>query len=307
MSVSRRPSAVLIVNPNAGRLSKRARDEVVDALRSRFQIEAFATSSRGTGIPIAQDAADSGAKLVIAFGGDGHVNEVANGLAGTHSTLGIVPGGTMNVFARALGVPMDPMLAIDHLLALSDEPAVRVPLGMMDDRYFTFSAGCGFDAEAAARVERYVPSKRRFGEIFFYWSAFRVLTGSYRNRAPTMVLKGPFGSVPVSMAIASNAGPYAYLAGRPVEIAPQVRLDGGLDVFALKTMRIEALPMYAWRVIVSGDMVEHPDVHYEHDLGEFEVESDLPFSRHVDGEPLSPATSARFSIRRDVLRVVAKG
>lgn len=296
---------MLIVNPNAGRLSKRARDEVVDVLRSRFRIEAFATSARGTGIPIAQDAVDSGANLVIAFGGDGHVNEVANGLAGTHAVLGIVPGGTMNVFARALGVPMDPMLAIDHLVELCERPPVQVPLGMMDDRYFTFSAGCGFDAEAAARVERYVPSKRRFGEIFFYWSAFRVLAGSYRRRAPSMTLKGPFGTIPVSMAIASNAGPYAYLAGRPVEIAPRVALDAGLDVFALKTMRIEALPMYAWRVIVSGDLVEHPDVRYEHDQSEFEVVSEVPFSRHVDGEPLAPATSARFRIQRDALRVVA--
>ena len=295
----------MIVNPNAGRLSKRARDEVVDVLRSRFRIEAFATSARGTGIPIAQDAVDSGAKLVIAFGGDGHVNEVANGLAGTHAVLGIVPGGTMNVFARALGVPMDPMLAIEHLLELSERPPAQVPLGMMDDRYFTFSAGCGFDAEAAARVERYVPSKRRFGEVFFYWSAFRVLAGSYRRRAPSMILKGPFGTIPVSMAIASNAGPYAYLAGRPVEIAPRVTLDAGLDVFALKTMRIEALPMYAWRVIVSGDLVEHPDVHYEHDQSEFEVVSEMTFSRHVDGEPLPPATSARFRIKRDALRVVA--
>ena len=306
MAVSSKPSAVLIVNPNAGRLSQGARDEVVDALRQRFRIEAFATSSRGTGIPLAQEAADSGADLVIAFGGDGHINEVANGLAGTHSSLGIVPGGTMNVFARALGVPMDPMHAIEQLLDLVEEPPVQVPLGMMDDRYFTFSAGCGFDAEAAARVERYVPSKRRFGEVFFFWSAFRVLAGSYRHRAPSMVIKGSFGTIPVSMAIASNAGPYAYLASRPIKIAPLVDLKRGLDVFALKSMRIEALPAYAWRIAVTGDMIEHPDVHYEHDQAEFEVESEQPFSRHVDGEPLAPATSAHFSIRHDALRVKAK-
>ena len=306
MAVSSKPSAVLIVNPNAGRLSQGARDEVVDALRRRFRIEAFATSSRGTGIPIAQEAADSGASLVIAFGGDGHINEVANGLAGTHSSLGIVPGGTMNVFARALGIPMDPMRAIEHLLDIVDDPPVQVPLGMMDERYFTFSAGCGFDAEAAARVERYVPSKRRFGEVFFFWSAFRVLAGSYRHRAPSMVIKGAFGTVPVSMAIASNAGPYAYLANRPIKIAPLVELKRGLDVFALKSMRIEALPAYAWRIAVTGDMIEHPDVHYEHDQAEFEVESEQPFSRHVDGEPLAPATSAHFRIHHDALRVKAK-
>jgi diacylglycerol kinase family enzyme len=175
----------------------------------------------------------------------------------------------------------------------------------VDDRYFTFSAGCGFDAEAAERVERYVPAKRRLGELFFYWSAFRVLTGSYRHREPSMTVRGSFGEERVSMMIASNAGPYAYLFGRPIEIAPRVLLDGGLDLFALKTMRIEALPLYAWRCVVSGDLVDHPDVLYATDLDAFELSADEPFPRHVDGEPLSPARTARFETAREILKVKA--
>src|SRR5918996_6435164 len=238
MDSSRLP-AVLIVNPNAGRLSERQRADVIAALGSRYRLEVVSTTARNTGIRIAADAAAAGESLVIAFGGDGHVNEVANGVAGTGSTLAIVPGGPMNVFARALDIPMDPFAAIDFIAHhVSSEPRL-VPLGQMDDRYFTFSAGCGFDAEAAERVERYVPAKRRFGEAFFYWSAFRVLAGSYRHRAPSMTVRGPFGEERVTMMIASNAGPYAYLLGRPIEIAPRVSLAGGLDLFALKTMRIE--------------------------------------------------------------------
>jgi diacylglycerol kinase family enzyme len=303
MASRQRPSAVLIVNPNAGRITERSRAEVVDALRARFRIEAFATTARDTGIRIAADAAAAGARLVIAFGGDGHVNEVVNGVAGTASTLGIVPGGTMNAFARALGVPLNPFEAIDHLWDHVDEPPRTVPLGRMDDRYFTFSAGCGFDAEAAERVNRYVPTKRRFGEVFFYWSAFRVLTGTYRHRSPSMTLKGEFGEVPVAMAIACNAGPYAYLAGRAVEVAPDVSLEGALDVFALKSMRLELLPEYVWRVLAAGNIVEHKDAFYRSDLDKFELVSERPFHRHVDGEPLPPARSARFSIARAALRV----
>src|SRR5687767_12336388 len=108
-----RPHAVLIVNPNAGRISERTRQDVVQELRARFDIEAHATTARETGIALAQRAADEGAQLVIAFGGDGHVNEVANGLAGTDATLAVIPGGTMNVFARALGLPLDAKEAID--------------------------------------------------------------------------------------------------------------------------------------------------------------------------------------------------
>jgi diacylglycerol kinase family enzyme len=302
---SERPSAVLVVNPNAGRLGDAERSHVVRALRARFDLDVYATTARDTGIGLAADAAAAGAPLVIAFGGDGHVNEVANGVAGTRSTLGIIPGGTMNVFARALGIPLDPLAAIEHLLmALGSEPRT-VPLGKMDGRYFTFSAGCGFDAEAAERVERYVPSKRRFGELYFYWSAFRVLAGSYRRRQPTMLLRGDFGEVPVSMAIASNAGPYAYLAGMPINLAPEVSLTGGIDVFAMKTMRVEALPQYAWRSLVSKDFVGHPDCFYRSDQAEFEVVSDAPFARHVDGEPLSQVHAAHFSVAPGALKVQA--
>jgi len=300
-----KPPAVLIVNPNAGRVARTERDEVIAALRSRFDIDAYATTARDTGIALAADAADAGARLVIAYGGDGHVNEVANGLAGTSSVLGLVPGGTMDVFARALGIPLDPHAAVQHLWEKRDAQPRAVPLGLMDDRYFTFSAGCGFDAEAAERVERYVPAKRRFGQLFFYWSAFRVLAGTYRHRAPSMKIKGPFGEVDASMTIASNAGPYAYIGQRPIEIAPEVHLDRGIDVFALRSMRIEALPVYAWRCLVSGDLVHHRDVFYENDLDWFEVRSDEAFSRHVDGEPLTPARSARFSVARDALKVIA--
>ena len=304
-STSSRPPAVLIVNPNAGRISERTREDVVAALRSRFRLEAYATTARDTGITLAADAAEAGTELVIAYGGDGHVNEVANGVAGTGSTLGIVPGGTMDVFARALGIPLDPFTAVDHLRdSFGGEPRT-VPLGRMDERYFTFSAGCGFDAEAAERVERYVPAKRRFGELFFYWSAFRVLASTYRHRNPSMTIKGDFGEVDVAMAIASNAGPYAYIANRPIRIAPKVRLEGGIDVFALRSMRIEALPAYAWRCLGSGNLTDHPDVFYETDLDWFEIRADRPFVRHVDGEPLPAARSARFSIAPDVLRVVA--
>ena len=278
---------------------------MIAALRARFDIDAYSTTARDTGISLAASAAESGARLVIAYGGDGHVNEVANGLAGSGSTLWIVPGGTMDVFARSLGIPLEPGEAIRHLWERRDQQPRSVPLGLMDDRYFTFSAGCGFDAEAAERVERYVPAKRRLGQLFFYWSAFRVLAGTYRHRAPSMTMKGDFGEVDVSMAIASNAGPYAYIGQRPVEIAPDVKLEGGIDVFALRSMRIEALPVYAWRCLVSGDLVHHRDAFYESDLDWFEVRADSAFSRHVDGEPLPRARSARFSVARDALKVIA--
>ena len=242
---------------------------------------------------------------MISFGGGGYFNEVAYGLAVSSWSLGAISCGTMNVFARALGIPLDSLAAVDFLVDALKRPERVVPLGQMDDRYFAVSAGCGFDAEAAERVERFLTSKRLFGELFFYWSAFRVLATSYRHRSPTMELCGSFGEIPVAMAVANNAGPYAYFANRPVNLAPEVDLAEGLDVFALKRMRIETLPLYAWRVAVSGDLVHHGDAFYANDIEEFELFSKQPFARHVDGEPLAPACSARFRLVRGALRVRA--
>jgi diacylglycerol kinase family enzyme len=298
-----RHKAVLIVNPNAGRLSQDVHDEVIAALRARFELEAYSTSARDTGIALAADAAEAGAELVIAFGGDGHVNEVVNGLVGSDSTLGIVPGGTMNVFARALGVPLDPFDAVEYLREAMGRPARRVNLGRAGGRYFTFAAGCGFDAEAAERVGRYVPAKRRLGEAFYFWSAFRVLAAGYRHRRPTMTLRHAGGEEAVVMAIACKTGPYAYLFGRPVQLTPRVELGRGLDVFALRAMRIEALPSYVVRTAVLGDLSGHPDAIVLHDLERCEIVAERPFHRHVDGEALPPTAALGIELVRGALWV----
>jgi diacylglycerol kinase family enzyme len=299
-----KPPAVLLINPNAGRAKAERRDEVVAALDARFRLEVLTTTARDTGIGLAAEAAGQGVRLVIAYGGDGHVNEVLNGIAGTSSALGIIPGGTMNVFARALGIPRDPFEAIEHLGRAIDRPERLVNLGKMDDRFFSFSAGCGFDAEAAELVEREVANKKRFGEIFFYWGALRVLAGAYRHRNPTMVMTGDFGEIPVAMAIACNTGPYAYFAGRGVALTPEVSLDGGLDVFALRRMRIESLPWYTLRSL-GGNLTKHRDAVYERDLQGFEIRAEAPFHRHVDGEPLEPATYTKLTLAPNALRVRA--
>ena len=300
-----KPPATLIANPAAGRLSAAQRDEVVARMHSHFDLDVHSTTARNVAIEMARAATERGVPLVVAFGGDGHVNEVVNGVAGTSTALGILPGGTMNVFARSIGVPLDAMGAVEQLAGRVGSDAKKVSLGMMNDRYFTFAAGCGFDAEAAEIVERHLSAKRRVGELFFYWSAFRVLTGSYRHRNPSMVLRGPFGEVAVAMAVACNTGPYAYLGRRRIELAPDVRLDRGLDIFALRTMRIEAFPNYAWRCLVSGDLVHHRDAFYACDLPKFELAAEEPFHRHVDGEPLPVDTDVQFRIEPDVLNVLA--
>ncbi len=134
MAPHERSQVAVVVNPTAGRMAERVRGRVVDELEARFDAKVLITHARDAGIFIARELAEAGVPVVAAFGGDGHVNEVANGIAKTETSLAVIPGGTMNVFARALGVPLDPMSAVDFLSQRIDRQPRLVPLGRMDDR-----------------------------------------------------------------------------------------------------------------------------------------------------------------------------
>ena len=123
--------AHLIMNPEARGVTPSLQHLMATALEARFKLGVTETHARDAGVDVARDAVDSGAELLIAFGGDGLVNEVVNGMAGSDATLAIIPGGTMNVFARNLGVPTNPTEAADHILRIAgDTEPRRMSLGL---------------------------------------------------------------------------------------------------------------------------------------------------------------------------------
>ena len=142
--------ALLVVNRQATTTSERSRDVLVGALRSVTELEVAHTRRRGHASTLAAEAASSGVGLVVTLGGDGTVNEVVNGLmsvgadADQRPALAVVPGGSTNVFARALGLPRDWAEATGVILAaLRDRRYRTIGLGRADRRYFTFCAGLG--------------------------------------------------------------------------------------------------------------------------------------------------------------------
>ena len=118
--------AVLIVNPNATSTTPAGRDLLAHALESRVKLTVAHTDHRGHAVEIASDAAREGVDVVIVHGGDGTVNEVVNGMLGTPGSspprhtpaVGVVPGGSANVFARSLGISPDPVEATNQLVDL---------------------------------------------------------------------------------------------------------------------------------------------------------------------------------------------
>ena len=158
----RKKRMLIIVNPYATTVSDRLKNLVVYALQGRYEVEAVSTEAQNHATEIGREAIDGGYDLVVAFGGDGTLNEIANGLAGTDVPVSILPGGSTNVVARTLGIPNDVVDATEHLLGLADrfEPR-RIDLGIANGRRFVFSCGSGLDATAAMRVDRKPKLKAR--------------------------------------------------------------------------------------------------------------------------------------------------
>ena len=181
---------LIIVNPYATTVSDRLKNLVVYALQGRYEVEAVSTEAQNHATEIGREARDGGYDIVVAFGGDGTLNEVANGLAGTDVPVSVLPGGSTNVVARTLGIPNDVVDATEHLLGLADrfEPR-KIDLGIANGRRFVFSCGSGLDATAAMRVDRNPKLKARGGPYFYTWVAVSAFYRDYLRNPVRMRLE----------------------------------------------------------------------------------------------------------------------
>src|SRR5437588_1593983 len=171
---------LVIVNPYATTVSDRLKNLVVYALRGSYEVDAIDTEARDHATELCRNAAREGYDVVVAFGGDGTVNEAANGLAGSRTPLTCLPGGRTNVYCRLLGIPTDVVDATEHLLRLADDWRPRqVDIGRLNDRYFLFSAGAGLDASVVHRVDAHPRLKARMGEWYYTWTGIRTFNRKY--------------------------------------------------------------------------------------------------------------------------------
>src|SRR5205085_4536600 len=178
---------LIIVNPYATTVSDRLQNLVVYALRGSYQVDTIDTEARGHATELCREAAREGYDVVVAFGGDGTVNEAANGLAGSETPLSCLPGGRTNVYCRMLGIPTDVVDATEHLLRMADDwQPRRVDLGEVNERKFLFSAGVGLDASVVEQVEAHPRLKARFGEWYYTATALRTFNRRYLFNPPRL-------------------------------------------------------------------------------------------------------------------------
>src|SRR5438105_6693823 len=180
---------LLLVNASASAVTARGRVVIQKALSADHDVTVAETSRRGHASRLAQGAAADGYDVVAVLGGDGTLNEAANGLAGTRTALGVLPGGSTNVFARTIGVVDDPIEASAQLLSALDRGATRrIGLGTVNDRYFLFHVGMGFDAAVVEQVERRSTIKRFASHPLFVYAGFATWFRHYDRSRPRLTV-----------------------------------------------------------------------------------------------------------------------
>ena len=219
---------LVVVNPRATTVSKPLKTVVLRALESRYAVDAVETQGPGQATAVCREAAGAGYGVVVAFGGDGTVNEAANGLAGTDLPLACLPGGATNVFARLLGMPADVIGGTDRLLAIADDfRPRRVDTGRVEGRHFVFASGVGLDASVVARVERHPGRKARLGQHYFAWSAVATLCRDYAFDPPRLAVEAEGGLLDGVTAIVQNADPLTFFGRRPIRVCRGAGLETG--------------------------------------------------------------------------------
>ncbi|HET8980488.1 MAG TPA: diacylglycerol kinase family protein [Solirubrobacteraceae bacterium] len=301
---------LVIVNPYATTVSDRLKNLVVYALRGRYDVHAVDTEARDHATELCRQAAQDGYDVVVAFGGDGTVNEAANGLVGSETPLFPLPGGRTNVYCRMLGIPTDVVDATEHLLGLAhDWHPRRVDVGRVNERYFLFSAGVGLDASVVERVDAHPRLKARVGEWYYAWTGIQTFNRHYLVRPPRLEAELGDERVAGVTAIIQNASPYTFFGNRPVHMGEGATLESGdlAGVVLQRSSPIDALTV-SWRALSKqARLVRHRRVHGFSGITGLRIASadERALPLQVDGDYIGEVHEAVFEALPHGILVVA--
>jgi diacylglycerol kinase family enzyme len=302
---------LVIANPYATTVSDRLRNLVVYALQGRYEVDAINTKAQGHATELSREAARDGYDVVVAFGGDGTVNEAANGLAGSDTPITCLPGGATNVFARTLGIPNDVVDATEHLLLMADDfQPRRVDTGLVNGRHFVFASGVGLDASVVERVDSHPRRKARFGEYYFTYAAVATFNRKYLVNPPRMVVEAEGQSSGAVTVIVQNSDPFTYFGNRPIRVCTGMDLDNGrLGLAALRRATLIDVPTLVARIFSgrAATLQRHRQVHGFGGVRQATVSSadGRPLPVEADGDFLGEFERVTYEIAPRSLAVVA--
>lgn len=307
----RRRRMLVIVNPSASSMDARLRNLVIAALHGRYEVEAVDTQARDHATDLSREAAHEGYDVVVSFGGDGTVNEIANGLLGSPTPLTCLPGGATNVLCKMLGIPGEIIDATEHLLRIADDWRPRaIDLGIANGRAFTYSSGYGLDASVVKRIERQPRLKQhRLRDYYFVYAAIETVLREYVRDPPRMDLHVGDQVDSVITTLVQNGDAFTYLGDKPLRLAPGAALaSGSLAGLALRGARVRDVGPVLLRLLSPRRSVaEHPQVRAFDGVRNLRcVSADgraIPL--HVDGDHVGDVTEAVFGIRPGALAIVA--
>lgn len=299
---------LLVVNSSASSVTARGRVVIAKALSADHEVTVAETTRRGHATRLAQGAAADGVDVVAVLGGDGTLNEAANGLAGTDTALAPLPGGSTNVFARTLGLPDDPIEATGVLLdALAHGSVRRVGLGWVNGRYFLFHVGIGFDAAVVSEVERRGSLKRFANHLLFGWAAFDTWLRRYDRRRPHFSVQVP-GAITVDdglFTVCLNTDPYTYIGTRPFTLAPEATLERALAIVSVRTLDAVPLLGLVGSALGSASRLRRSrHVAYLTDVTDATIVGYGPVPYQVDGDYLGDVERLEVRHEPEVLRLV---
>ena len=302
-------------------------DLAIRSLAGLVDLDVERTQYRGHARDLAA-AAD--ADLIIVHGGDGSINEVANGVMSRDGTgesgtgesgtggpgtgqqgrplIAIIPGGGANVLARSLGLPVDAAAAIRRLReSLAASRYRTIGLGLAGDRYFTFSAGLGWDAEVVGEVDRLRAEGHRESATLFLRTMVRSYYRSTDRRRPALTLERD-GEPPVSdlfMTIITNRSPWTYLHSRAVLPVPNPDFSSGLDLLALRRLRVARIVSAVGQMLyIRSRPPRGRDLISVLGSESLVVRSSRPIALQVDGEYLGETEAVKFQFVPHALRIV---
>jgi YegS/Rv2252/BmrU family lipid kinase len=285
----------IIVNPVSGTVSKDKIPGLINEILhpQSFQTEIVYTQYAGHAFVLAQQALDSKADYIVAAGGDGTVNEIAQTLVHTSSTLGIIPIGSGNGLARDLGIPMDMKKAIELIVQAQ---SITIDYCKANEYTFFCTCGVGFDAMVSERFS----GERKRGSISYVKSAITEYLKFKPDEYELLLDDGTIVKEKAFLITCANTSQY----GNNAYIAPNANIrDGLMDIVMLAPINPLDVAPLAIQLFTKQISHNHRFSHYR--SRKVTIRRSQPGPMHVDGEPLYAGTEILIETIPAGLQVIA--